>query len=74
MMAKSRTVRHDLVRPLESGYTGDILLSCLYFGQVMKTGGQTESDAYEPTVHKHRCAKNALRAIAPYTLHSQNSM
>ncbi len=25
-----------------------------------KTDGQTESEAYEPTVHKHRCAQKDI--------------
>ncbi len=35
------------------------LFSSLNFGQVTdrQTDGRTESDAYEPTVHKHRCAQ-----------------
>ena len=32
------------------------LFSSLNFGQVT-TDGQMESDAYEPTVHMHRCAQ-----------------
>ncbi len=38
----------------------ELFSSLLSFGLV--TDGRTESDAYEPTVHKHRCAQKTCSA------------
>ncbi len=47
------------------------LLSSLNFGPVTdgRTDRQTESDAYEPTVHKHRCAQKTQPTMKSKEIH-----